>query len=226
MDDRSVTQLTSRYTRAIDMARVLHAVDARKGTTIPYFAHLMSVSAIVLEHGGDEDQAIAALLHDAGEDHGGTARIDAIRTEFGDTVADIVAACSDSLTHDRNDKPPWRQRKAAYLEHLAHEPLRAVLVSAADKLHNARSIVTDYRSLGDDLWQRFNADAGRAGTLWYYRSLCTTLAPRLAGTPAAALADELVRTVDELESLVASNAAVVDDDGAGARGGGAAAPER
>jgi (p)ppGpp synthase/HD superfamily hydrolase len=193
-----VTQLTSRYTRAVDVARVLHAADTRKKTDISYLAHLLSVSAIVLEHGGNEDQAIAALLHDAAEDHGGQARADAIRAEFGDTVADIVIACSDSLVEDKSDKAPWWQRKVAYLDHLAAEPADAALVSAADKLHNARAILGDYRTVGDKLWSRFNSDAGIAGSLWYYTRLTEILTERLTGTPGASLAAELDRTVGEI----------------------------
>jgi (p)ppGpp synthase/HD superfamily hydrolase len=199
------TELTDRYTRAVELARTLHDGEPRKGTPIPYFAHPLSVSALVLEHGGSEDQAIAALLHDTAEDHGGSARIDQIRADFGDTVADIVAACSDSLVEDRTQKAPWWDRKTAYLEHLAHEPAEVALVSAADKLHNARAILTDYRVLGDELWSKFNAGAGRAGTLWYYTRLTEILTDRLAGTPGEPLATELTRTVDELLALVTAN---------------------
>ena len=182
--DEAVTVLTDRYTRAVDLARTLH-IETRKGTTIPYLAHLLSVSALVLEHGGTEDQAIAALLHDSAEDHGGHDRIDQIRAEFGEAVANIVHACSDSFTESKADKQPWWPRKVAYLRQVASEPLDALLVSAADKLHNARSILGDYRALDDELWTRFNKDAGRVGSLWYYTTLVEILGERLVDQPSA-----------------------------------------
>lgn len=196
-----MTELTDRYTRAVDLARTLHAGEPRKGTEIPYVAHPLAVSALVLEHGGTEDQAIAALLHDTAEDHGGQARVDQIRSDFGDAVADIVAACSDSLTEHADQKAPWWERKVAYLQHLASEPADVALVSAADKVHNARAILTDYRTLGDELWTRFNPNAGRAGALWYYSRLSEILTDRLAGTSGAGLAAELARTVDAIITL-------------------------
>lgn len=183
------------------MARRVHCEDLRKGTTIPYLAHLLSVSALVLEHGGTEDQAIAALLHDAAEDHGGQQIVDEIRAEFGDGVADIVVACSDSLTVDPKAKAAWWPRKVAYLDHLADASDASLLVSAADNLHNARSILTDYRSYGDVLWDRFNKDAGRAGSLWYYTRLVEIYTARLSGVPSAALVEELRRTVDDFREL-------------------------
>ncbi len=191
----SPTILTDRYTRAVDLARTLHAGEIRKGTTIPYLAHVLSVSALVLEHDGSEDQAIAALLHDTAEDHGGQARVDQLRIDFGDTVADIVAACSDSLVEDRNAKAPWPERKVAYIAHLESESADVALVSAADKLHNARSVLADYRAHGDELWKRFNSAAGRAGALWYYTRMSETLGNLLRNTGGAELAAELDRTV-------------------------------
>jgi (p)ppGpp synthase/HD superfamily hydrolase len=194
--------LTDRYVRAVDYARVLHTSDVRKGTAIPYLSHLLGVSALVLEYGGDEDQAIAGLLHDSAEDHGGRARLDDVRVKFGDDVAEIVAACSDSLAADKQEKEPWWQRKVRYIDALEQEPDRAVLVSAADKLFNARAILRDYRTLGDELWSRFNVDAGRAGTLWYYNRLRRTLATRLEalGPLAAQLAADLEHTVGSLHT--------------------------
>jgi (p)ppGpp synthase/HD superfamily hydrolase len=190
--------LTESYTRAVDLARTLHT-ETRKDTTIPYLAHLLSVSALVLEHGGSEDQAIAALLHDAAEDHGGHDRIDQIRAEFGETVANIVHACSDSLTEIKADKLPWWPRKVAYLRRVASEPLDALLVSAGDKLHNARSILGDYRALDDGLWTRFNPTAGRVGSLWYYTKLVEILGERLVEPAAASeLVAELRRTVEAI----------------------------
>ncbi|MEO5838237.1 MAG: NADAR domain-containing protein, partial [Acidimicrobiales bacterium] len=199
-----MTQLTAKFTKGVDYARVLHAADVRKGTTIPYLSHVLAVASIVLEHGGTEDQAIASLLHDTGEDHGGKRRIEAIRAEFGDPVADIVEACSDDLPADRNAKRGWWFRKTDYIDRLRSEPLEAVLVSAADKLHNARALLSDHRVLGKDLWSRFNPDAGRGGTLWYYTSLCDVIEVRLRDT-APSLAQELRSTVDALILAISDN---------------------
>ena len=198
----AVTQLTERFTHAVDYARVLHAADVRKATTIPYFAHVMAVAAIVLEHGGSEDQAIAALLHDAGEDHGGAARVADISAEFGDVVADIVAACSDDLPTKGQTKRLWSDRKSEYIARLQTEPLDIVLVSAADKLHNARAILTDYRNIGEMLWTRFNAS--REQTLWYYDELSRVLTDRLRASATAPLAAELRSTLDELRACIAA----------------------
>ncbi len=155
-------------------------------------AHLLGVTAIVLEHGGDEDEAIAALLHDAVEDQGGRPRLEEIRGRFGDAVAEIVDGCTDA---DTVPKPPWRERKEAYLAHLPAASRSVQLVSAADKLHNVRSLVEDYRASGEDIWQRFNG--GREGTLWYYRAVLQRL-DKLVGTP---LVEQLERAIVELERL-------------------------
>ena len=172
-----MTTLTERYTKALDYARVLFEGDVRKGTEIPYLAHLLAVSTIVLEHGGDEDQAIAALLHDAGEDKGGRARVEAIRVEFGDRVARIVEACSDSLEPQGVPKGPYVERKTTYIDRMRTEDPDAALVSAADKLHNAAAIRADYSVHGDELWRRFNGT--REQTLWYYARLAEVLPGRL-----------------------------------------------
>lgn len=194
----AVIVLTESYTRAVDLARTIHT-ETRKDTTIPYLAHLLSVSALVLEHGGTQDQAIAALLHDSAEDHGGHERLDQIRAEFGETVANIVRACSDSLTEGKTDKQPWWPRKVAYLAQVASAPPEALLVSAADKLHNSRSILGDYRALDDELWARFNPTAGRVGSLWYYTKLVEILGERLVEPAAASeLVAELRRTVEAI----------------------------
>lgn len=184
--------LTHRFEEALAFANQLHGQQVRKGTLIPYVSHVISVAAIVLEHGGDEHEAIAALLHDAVEDQGGKRVSDEIPRRFGDRVADVVAGCTDA---DEIPKPPWRQRKEAYLAHLGDAPASLRLVSAADKLHNARAIVADYRALGDDLWNRFNST--KSENLWYYRSLLqvfTTAGP-------SPLIDELARVVAELEGM-------------------------
>ena len=184
--------LTMRFEEALVYAAHLHAAQVRKGTQIPYIAHLLGVASIALEHGADEDEAIAALLHDAVEDQGGLDALEEIRRRFGDTVAAIVQGCSDAVTRP---KPPWRERKEAYLTHL-RDVLPAVhLVSAADKLHNARAILSDYRAMGEALWSRFKG--GKEGTLWYYRALVDAF--RDAGPPA--LIAELDRVVTEIERL-------------------------
>ena len=184
--------LSDRYQQAFRYAADLHAGQERKGNGVPYLAHLMSVSALVLEHGGTEDQAIAALLHDAAEDQGGVPTLEEIRRRFGDVVADIVAACSDSMVQP---KPPWRGRKEAYLAKLRHASSSARLVTAADKLHNARAVLRDLREIGDAIWSRFRA--GKDGTLWYYRQLADVLGE----TGPRKLAEELERTVSEIERL-------------------------
>lgn len=185
------TCLTRRYEAALVYAAQLHATQTRKGTDIPYLSHLMSVSSLVLEAGGDEDEAIAALLHDGPEDQGGHETLNRIRQLVGDRVADIVAACSDTF---ETEKPAWRQRKEAYLSHLETADASVLLVSCADKLHNARAILEDFHLVGERLWDRFNAS--RDETLWYYGELARLfhekgphrLAPRLA------------RVVEELRS--------------------------
>jgi (p)ppGpp synthase/HD superfamily hydrolase len=192
-------RLTERYDDALRFAADLHRDQRRKGGAIPYLSHLLATSTLVMEHGGDEDQAIAALLHDAIEDQGhhhvgGVAALrSAIRQRFGGAVLNIVDACTDADCHP---KPPWRQRKEAYIAHLAEAPLPVLRVSCADKLHNARCILADYRQLGGALWERFNAD--RQQVLWYYRAL--TDAFRRAGAPAG-LVDELDHAVSEIERL-------------------------
>ena len=185
--------LTDRFTAALALAAELHRTQTRKGTTVPYLAHLLAVAALVLEQGGAEDTAIAALLHDAVEDQGGAATRARIAAAFGEPVAAIVDGCTDT---DRVPKPPWRARKEAYLAHLPGASPEVLLVAAADKLYNARTVLADYRAHGEAVWARFNG--GRAGTLWYYRAV--TAALRAAGAPPALVA-ELARTVGELERL-------------------------
>ena len=188
--------LTHRFDLAFQFASVLHHAQTRKGTQIPYISHLMAVAALVLESGGDEDQAIAALLHDAVEDQGGLPTLETIRHLFGDRVANTVRECSDSESSDPNDKLPWHRRKQAYLEHLSIASPEALLVSVADKLHNARSILTEYRQIGDAIWSRFNKEASKADQLRYYRALVTTLRKT---TAPVAMVDVLNRVVSELE---------------------------
>jgi GTP pyrophosphokinase len=184
--------LTSRFDDALVYARQLHDAQVRKGSGTPYIGHLLAVAALVLEQGGSEDEAIAALLHDAVEDQGGAATREEIRRRYGDPVVAIVDGCTDA---DREPKPPWRQRKEEHLAHLTTASPSVRLVVTADKLHNARSILTDYRRHGEAIWDRFRG--GRDGTLWYYRAMADAL--RAAGPPP--LIDELDRTVTELEQL-------------------------
>ena len=181
---------TDRLSEALVFAAHLHARQTRKGTDVPYIAHLMAVAGLVLENGGDEEETIAALLHDAVEDQGGAATRENIRRRFGDRVVEIVDGCTDS---DEVPKPPWRARKEAFLSRLPHASSSVRLVSAADKLHNARTILADYRAMGDAVWERFTG--GKSGTLWYYRALVDAF--RAAGT--SPLVEELARVVAELE---------------------------
>jgi hypothetical protein len=186
--------LGPRFEAALAYAAGVHREHVRKGTSIPYMAHVLAVTALVLEDGGGEDEAIAALLHDAVEDGGGAPRLTDIRREFGDRVARIVEECSDT---DETPKPPWRERKEAYVAHLETASAEAVRVSLADKLHNARAIVGDYRQMGDALWARFNPDADQ---LWYYRSLLEVFRRRSASPHVR----ELAVTVSSLASMIAS----------------------
>jgi GTP pyrophosphokinase len=184
--------LSARFEEALVFATRLHREQTRKGTTIPYISHLLAVTSIVLEHGGNEDEAIAALLHDAIEDQGGASTREEIRRRFGETVVAIVDGCTDA---EVIPKPPWRERKEAYVAHIAHASASVRLVSLADKLHNARTILADYRVLGDALWDRFNG--GKKGTLWYYRALVDAF--RATGT--TPLIEELDLVVSEIEQL-------------------------
>ena len=184
--------LSVRFEEALQYAARLHADQVRKGTEIPYISHLLAVAGLVLEQGAGEDVAIAALLHDAVEDQGGQATLDEIRNHFGDAVAEIVAGCTDAWI---DPKPPWRERKEAYLVHLRGAPAPELLVSAADKLHNARTILADYRAQGEAIWDRFTG--GKEGTLWYYRSLVEVL----RDTGPSPLAEELARVVLEIEAV-------------------------
>lgn len=164
---------TERFDRALDLAHELHRKQLRKGTRIPYVVHLMSVAALVAENGGTETQVVAALLHDAVEDQGGEPTAQRIKREFGPNVYRIVMGCTDSVTQNPEEKLPWEERKKAYLAHLESAPPEMRLVSAADKVHNARSINADLRAHGQVVWDKFKG--GREGTLWYYKSLVKTL---------------------------------------------------
>jgi GTP pyrophosphokinase len=185
--------LSNRFTEALVFAHQLHAEQIRKGSGVPYIAHLLGAASIALEYGANEDEAIAALLHDAIEDQGGDTARREIRQRFGDNVTAIVDGCTDA---DTIPKPPWRQRKEAYIAHLATASPSVLLVSCADKLHNARSILTDYHQIGKALWERFQG--GKEGTIWYYRALVTAFR-QVSSMP---IVEELNRVVSELEKLV------------------------
>ena len=183
--------LTGRFDEALGYATHLHEGTFRKETSIPYVSHLLAVCSRVLEDGGSEDEAIAALLHDAVEDAGGQGRLRAIRARFGERVAAIVAGCSDT---DEDPKPPWRERKERYIRHLRAEADASTLrVSLADKLHNACAVLRDHRTSGEAVWERFNAPAG--DQLWYYESLVAVFRERAPGP----MADELAEVVAEIK---------------------------
>ncbi len=193
------------FEQAFIYAAHVHGGDVRKATEVPYLSHLMAVSALVLEAGGSENQAAAALLHDTAEDFGGAGRLADVRYRFGKEVADIVEACSDSLAADPTKKEEWRPRKEKYIARMRTEPADALLVSLADKLHNARSIARDQQQLGDALFSRFtpgkhDAAAGRAATEWYYASLLAVFEARVDELPDGArpLVRELREVVDAI----------------------------
>lgn len=190
--------LTERISEALALAVEAHAKQVRKGTSIPYVAHPMGVASIALEFGADEDQAIAALLHDVLED-GGPQYGPVIKEQFGARVLAIVDGCTDGVPDASGQKGDWGERKRAYLAHLAQAPDDVLLVSGSDKLHNARAIVSDLLKIGPDVFKRFTA--GRDGTLWYYRSLTEIFEQRRA--PMAAL---LVAEVRQMEQLACVNA--------------------
>ena len=181
--------LTQRFAQGLDLAVRAHDGQLRKGTAIPYIAHPMAVASIALEYGADEDQAIAALLHDAVED-GGAEYEQEIRESFGARVADLVMGCTDGIPDATGQKPPWKQRKEKYLAHLEMATSDVLLVSGADKLHNARAILADLHTVGVSVFDRFTAS--KEETLWYYATLSEIFSRR--GIPvAAALADTVAQ---------------------------------
>jgi GTP pyrophosphokinase len=184
--------LSSRFTLALVYATELHQEQERKVSGAPYVAHLLRVAGIVLEYGGTEDDAIAALLHDAVEDQGGMPILDEIRRRFGETVAETVLGCSDAQAIP---KPPWQQRKQAHVEHVRVASPAVRIIVAADKLDNARSLLREYRVRGESLWNFFHG--GRSGTLWYYDAMLAAL--KESGiTP---LVEELERTLAEMRRI-------------------------
>ena len=191
------TVLTDRFDRALLYATHVHGGQVRKGSSTPYVAHLLAVAATVLEYGGDEDLAIAALLHDSVEDQGGKARLEDVRNRFGERVARIVEACSDSLANTAKGerKAHWQERKDAYIAHLGTADEDILRVSLADKVHNARAILRDLRKpdVGEKVWTYFSQPKEK--TLWYYRSLGDEFCRRLPGQ----LSNELAEIVEVLE---------------------------
>jgi len=183
----------SRFEEALVFANRIHASQTRKGTSTPYVAHLLAVTALVIENGGNENEAIAALLHDSVEDQGGQETRDEIRRRFGDKVVSIIDGCTDT---DQVPKPPWRDRKEEYIARLRMEPSDSVrLVALADKVHNARTIIADHSQVGDAVWARFKG--GKEGTLWYYRSLVNAF----RGFGSKALVEEFEELVSKMERL-------------------------
>ena len=192
------TVLTDRFDRALLYATHVHGGQVRKGTSTPYVAHLLAVAATVLEYGGDEDLAIAALLHDSVEDQGGKARLEDVRNRFGERVARIVKSCSDRLADAAKGerKAHWQERKEAYLSHLRTADDDVLCVSLADKVHNVRAILRDFRKpgVGERIWARFSQP--KEQTLWYYRSLADRFCEKLPGQ----LSHELREIVNVLEA--------------------------
>ena len=186
------THLSDRFQTALNLAFELHQNQIRKGSQVPYFSHLMGVSTLVLENGGTENEAIAALLHDAVEDQGGLPTLERIKAEFGDEVADIVDGCTDAYTHPKTD---WKARKINYLERLKTASNSVVLVSLSDKVHNSRSILRDLQKEGDTIWDWFKGK--KAGTLWYYQSLANIFDE----SSYSFLKQELRQLVEELITL-------------------------
>jgi (p)ppGpp synthase/HD superfamily hydrolase len=184
-----------RFQDALAYTAAAHAHQTRKGKDTPYLAHPLGVCARVIEAGGDEDQAIAALLHDTAEDQGGRERLADIERRYGARVAGMVEALSDTL---EEPKPPWRARKEAHLAHLDDAPADVLLVAVADKLYNVDSINQDLRVDGDAIWSRFTA--GKDPTIWYFRKLAALFARRLPGP----LTDQYQRAVDGLRMLAAT----------------------
>src|SRR3984957_7808235 len=184
-------RLTPKFVKAMQYAAEKHATQTRKGSDIPYLGHLLSVAGFVIEADGTETEAIAALLHDAAEDQGGEETLAEIRQKFGDEVASIVAECSDTVA---TPKPPWREHKENYIHHLSDASDSAVLVSLADKLHNAHAILRDFRAHGAQLWQRFSVK-DPADHLWYYKSLLDVYSARLHNW----MVDELREVIGALE---------------------------
>jgi (p)ppGpp synthase/HD superfamily hydrolase len=198
--------LTDRFSHAVDYARHLH-IERRKATKIPFMAHLLGVASLVMGEAGQvpfpvtEDMVIAALLHDAVEDHGGRPRLEDIRSNFGSEVARMVEGLSDTFAEDSYQKESWEERKQAYINRLEKEPKDVQLISAADKLYNARTVLDEHRAVGAEVWKRFKR--GRDQQIGYFHGLLRVF--KSAGSNR--IVDELQRVVDELESVSADDGA-------------------
>ncbi len=190
-------KLSPKFEEALVYATQAHCEQERKASGIPYIAHILGVAAIAFQYGANETEAIGALLHDTVEDCGGAARLTDVREKFGDEVAHIVEGCTDT---DETPKPPWSARKEAYIAHLENADSSTRLVSASDKLHNARSILADFRRHRHAVFDRFTGK--REGTLWYYRALVTAFRHHPEHPD---LIDELDQVVTELEDLAQSS---------------------
>jgi (p)ppGpp synthase/HD superfamily hydrolase len=189
-------KLSRQFEKALVYATRAHGDQTRKKTGIPYIAHILGVTAIAMEYGANETEAIAALLHDAVEDCGGERRLRDIEKKFGKGVAKIVDGCTDTY---ETPKPPWRERKEAYLAHLKDSNSTTRLVSASDKLHNTRAILAELRRHGLEVFGRFSGK--KDGTLWYYRTLVTAFREH---RDHGDLVDELDRVVTQIEKLSAT----------------------
>lgn len=204
-----IPPITDRLTKALDFALKIHEKDTRKGTDIPYVSHLLQVSGLVIEHGGDEDEAIGGLLHDTAEDGqvDGMNRAEAaqhilglIRREFGDKVAGIVEHNSDGIDQAERNSTDWKHRKELYVAAISHKSDSALIVSLCDKLHNLRSLLADSRHLGRDHWSRFNAS--REDILWYYQALYDAFAARTGDQPRLKrLCADFMFELDEIKKL-------------------------
>jgi (p)ppGpp synthase/HD superfamily hydrolase len=201
MTTTMITTLTpilgDRFETALLMAHRLHRSQERKGFPVPYISHLMSVAALVLEEGGNEDEAIAALLHDAIEDQGGAGTRELLRVTFGDRVCAIIDGCTESQVQP---KPAWRERKERHLAQLVNAPPSVLRVTIADKLHNIRSLLADYDRMGEQIWSRFGG--GKVGTIWYYREMLVRLRSAMNRVSADSVSlEEFAGLVDRLEQL-------------------------
>jgi (p)ppGpp synthase/HD superfamily hydrolase len=200
--EETLLHLSARFSSAVEYARILH-IERRKGTGVPSMAHLLGVASLVMGEAGHvefpvtEDMIVAAILHDAVEDHGGEPRLKDIEHNFGAHVAHMVEGLSDTLSHDPNQKEPWEKRKEDYIKRLREEPAEVQLISAADKLYNARSVLDDYRKIGSEVWKRFKR--GRKQQIWYFESVLEVF--KSSGTNR--IVEELERVVVELEQLSA-----------------------
>src|SRR5271165_2043746 len=196
---RKLSPLSIRFDHALLFAAQVHRNQERKKSGVPYISHLLGVAAIVLDYGGDEDMGIAALLHDAAEDHGGKAMLAAISQMFGPRVAKIVDGCTDSYGDEGKNKPKWYPRKLRYIRRMRHEDAETRFVSAADKLYNTRAILRDLRQSGDSAFDRFSAP--KVKVLWYYRSLVREYRAGGVTHMLKPLFDDYDRAVTELEHL-------------------------